>query len=162
MHLTFDEYWTCAKKMISKHGYSFMGRDDLIISKIVDYMIKADNSYNGMGTRDGWRTKQAWYAIQHLKRKHYLNRNKKFFSITQQFDIEDKKRSTKLKEQYEDLIEVAQKVLSSRQFDCLVFYYQHGYTLQEIGDKFDLTKERIRQILKIAVEKVRLCMLQQN
>jgi RNA polymerase primary sigma factor len=33
--------------------------------------------------------------------------------------------------------------------------YNHEYTLEEIGDKFDLTRERVRQIKEKAIKRLK-------
>ena len=52
------------------------------------------------------------------------------------------------------------EVLDEREREIIVFYFGLDYnfeamTLEDIGDKFDLTKERIRQIKEKAIRKLR-------
>ena len=49
--------------------------------------------------------------------------------------------------------------LSEKERDVINMYYgigmSHGYTLEEIGDKFDLTRERVRQIKEKAIRRLK-------
>ncbi|PID94753.1 MAG: RNA polymerase subunit sigma [Bacteroidetes bacterium] len=49
--------------------------------------------------------------------------------------------------------------LSEKERDVILLYYgigmNHGYTLEEIGTKFDLTRERVRQIKEKAIRHLR-------
>jgi RNA polymerase primary sigma factor len=49
--------------------------------------------------------------------------------------------------------------LSDKERDVINMYYgigmSHGLTLEEIGDKFDLTRERVRQIKEKAIRRLR-------
>ncbi len=56
-------------------------------------------------------------------------------------------------------IERSLKSLSERERDVLMLYYgigaKHEHTLDEIGDKFDLTRERVRQLKEKAIRRLR-------
>jgi RNA polymerase sigma factor (sigma-70 family) len=63
-----------------------------------------------------------------------------------------------------EFIENLMEVLSPREADIINLYYgrrgQKAKTLEEIGEKYKLTKERVRQIMEKALLKVRSkCML---
>ena len=56
-------------------------------------------------------------------------------------------------------IESALTTLSEREAEVLKLYFgftkDHSYTLEEIGDKFNLTRERVRQIKEKAIRRLR-------
>ena len=56
-------------------------------------------------------------------------------------------------------IERALTTLTSREADVVRLYFglsgQHPLTLEEIGEKFDLTRERVRQIKEKAVRRLK-------
>jgi len=56
-------------------------------------------------------------------------------------------------------IESALTTLSERESEVLKLYFgftkDHSYTLEEIGDKFNLTRERVRQIKEKAIRRLR-------
>lgn len=56
-------------------------------------------------------------------------------------------------------IERALNALSERESEVLKLYFgftkDHSYTLEEIGDKFNLTRERVRQIKEKAIRRLR-------
>lgn len=64
------------------------------------------------------------------------------------------------KDSLEYLMKLAKQCLSPRQLNCLVLYYgldgHEPRTLQEVGDMFHVTRERIRQILEKALHKLRV------
>jgi len=49
----------------------------------------------------------------------------------------------------------ALQMLSQRERDCIICYYQNNETYDEIAKKFHVTRERIRQIIAKAVRKMR-------
>jgi len=56
-------------------------------------------------------------------------------------------------------IERSLSTLNERERDVVKLFFgigvTHGYTLEEIGDKFDLTRERVRQIKEKAIRRLR-------
>ena len=56
-------------------------------------------------------------------------------------------------------IESALSTLSERETEVIKLYYglnkEHSLTLEEIGDKFNLTRERVRQIKEKAIRRLR-------
>lgn len=56
-------------------------------------------------------------------------------------------------------IERALATLTERERDVIKMFFgiglRHEYTLEEIGDKFDLTRERVRQIKEKAIRRLR-------
>ncbi len=52
-------------------------------------------------------------------------------------------------------IERALNTLTRREADIIILYFgltgKHGHTLEEIGEKFNLTRERVRQIKEKAI-----------
>ena len=61
--------------------------------------------------------------------------------------------------QKEVIVETLLSGLTEREKDFLVMYYGLGnnkeYTLQEIGDKYGLTRERVRQVIEKLKRKMR-------
>lgn len=47
--------------------------------------------------------------------------------------------------------------LSSKERDIIIFRYKDGISLREIGDRYGVTRERIRQIEEKAVKKLSVC-----
>jgi RNA polymerase primary sigma factor len=56
-------------------------------------------------------------------------------------------------------IERSLSTLTSREGDVVRFYYglngKHALTLEEIGERFDLTRERVRQIKEKAIRRLK-------
>lgn len=46
-------------------------------------------------------------------------------------------------------------ILSARQSECIKLYYLEGLTFAQIGSKFGITREAVRQNIKKAIEKIR-------
>ena len=63
-----------------------------------------------------------------------------------------------MRESLQREIERSLDTLSDREKDVVMLFFgigkQHGLTLEEIGSKFDLTRERVRQIEEKALEKL--------
>jgi len=64
-----------------------------------------------------------------------------------------------LKESLQREIERSLSTLTERERDVIKMFYgiglSHEYTLEEIGDKFDLTRERVRQIKEKAIKRLK-------
>ena len=64
-----------------------------------------------------------------------------------------------MKESLQREIERSLSTLSDREKDVVMLFFgigmQHGLTLEEIGAKFDLTRERVRQIKEKAIRRLR-------
>ena len=64
-----------------------------------------------------------------------------------------------IKESLQREIERSLSTLSDREKDVVMLFFgigmQHGLTLEEIGAKFDLTRERVRQIKEKAIRRLR-------
>jgi RNA polymerase primary sigma factor len=64
-----------------------------------------------------------------------------------------------MKESLEREVERALDTLTERERDVLRLFYgigvPHPLTLEEIGDKFNLTRERVRQIKEKAIRRLR-------
>jgi RNA polymerase primary sigma factor len=56
-------------------------------------------------------------------------------------------------------IDRALSTLTSREADVIKYYFglngEHAMTLEEIGEKFDLTRERVRQIKEKAIRRLK-------
>lgn len=67
--------------------------------------------------------------------------------------------NTLISESLQKEIERSLSTLTERERDVVkLFYgigYSHEYTLEEIGDKFDLTRERVRQIKEKAIKRLK-------
>jgi RNA polymerase primary sigma factor len=69
-------------------------------------------------------------------------------------DVDDKA----IKDEFVDDVELLLTCLSEREKEILRMHFGfngNSYTLQQIGDRFNLTRERIRQIERRAIEKLR-------
>ena len=56
-------------------------------------------------------------------------------------------------------IDRALSTLTARESDVIKYYFglngEHAMTLEEIGEKFDLTRERVRQIKEKAIRRLK-------
>ena len=62
--------------------------------------------------------------------------------------------------EFADLIDETE--LTKREIICIQSYYYDGLLLREVGEIYNLTGERIRQIIKEALDKIRLRALEQE
>jgi RNA polymerase primary sigma factor len=62
--------------------------------------------------------------------------------------------------EHEELIAEIQKRTTSKEFNIICLYFGlidgHEYTLEEIGRNYDVTRERIRQLLEKGLKKIRI------
>jgi len=74
-------------------------------------------------------------------------------------DLEDKPDSGLLNESLRKVVQSALCTLTQREADVIALYFglngEHAMTLEEIGEKFNLTRERVRQIKEKAIRRLR-------
>lgn len=68
--------------------------------------------------------------------------------------LNDKKEGSIDKELYNIVLQEMRYNLSIREYNIIKMYYLEHHTLEEISEKFDLTRERIRQIEETALWKI--------
>lgn len=152
------EYIDIAKKVISKHGVSQMLKDEDAISYVASFMMKYDERYNpAIGSIEGYRSKNGQYGI-----KKWLLR-KKNKDISLDFEYGDSNLHSQIPSTentlnnvyFNEVLNEIEK-LDERKQNCIKLYYFENKTLDDISQIYLLTKERIRQIIKSALEEVRL------
>jgi len=74
-------------------------------------------------------------------------------------DTEDKPDSELMNDSLRREVQRALSTLTPREADVITFYFglngEHPMTLEEIGEKFNLTRERVRQIKEKAIRRLR-------
>jgi len=74
-------------------------------------------------------------------------------------DAEDKPDSELMNDSLRREVQRALSTLTPREADVITFYFglngEHPMTLEEIGEKFNLTRERVRQIKEKAIRRLR-------
>lgn len=168
MFMTLDEYWLHAKRIMLSYGGKNLVNDDDNVAYVVHHIIKADETFNGQSSKGTWRINRAKYAIQHLKSK-YNKQNKYHNTVSLNYLIDSRQLQDIIPDpksckntQQEDIIETALSVLTDKQKECFDRYYVDGYTMEEIGQHFNVSKQRIDQILKESIKKVKTCVLNSN
>lgn len=166
--LTMPEYVTIAEKFLSKRSLPI---DDEAISYIVYYMVKADSRWDGRGSKPAFRGQYAWYGLTKWLRKRNKSRPK---CISLDNKLHHQAMSSMqdncfahtvtppqtdfvqdiMNRDIIDFIRNADRI-SDKNKDILFAYYLEGYTLEELGYRYNVTRERIRQILEKTLEKVR-------
>ena len=74
-------------------------------------------------------------------------------------DIDATPDSTLINDSLRKEVQRALSTLTQREADVIAFYFglngEHAMTLEEIGEKFSLTRERVRQIKEKAIRRLR-------
>jgi RNA polymerase sigma factor (sigma-70 family) len=60
-----------------------------------------------------------------------------------------------IKQYIDQILSSDNNILSNRQSECLKLYYLEDMTFAQIGSKFGITREAVRQNIKKAIEKIR-------
>lgn len=76
--------------------------------------------------------------------------------------IIDEEKNTDIRDLVNEILSDNSDILSNRQKQCLKLYYIEGYTFAEIGKKFMITREAVRQNIKKSIEKIRNLMYINN
>ena len=166
MFLTLEEYLLGAKKILNIYGYPCHKKDDDAISFVAYYMMKADQTWDGVSSsKTTWRFNQARYAILKLRAKY--RKQKKHISLNKVISekagrsiilsdvIADQK--TKAKDSFElaEVMNLIEQKLSDRQKECVLMYYVDGLNLEEVGKKLGITKQAVSLNIKKSIEKIK-------
>ena len=83
----------------------------------------------------------------------------KWFERDELMSVKNKADNGLMMESLSKEIDRALSTLTERERDVVKLFFgiglNHGLTLEEIGDKFDLTRERVRQIKEKAIRRLR-------
>ncbi len=164
MKLKLYEYIDVARKIISKYGTLQMLRDDDAISYVANFIMTYDDRFNALpdkGSIEGYRYMNGKFGI-----KKWLSKKKKRkeFSLESyynnrtggnfKYDIESSENT--IQNVYLNEILTAIDKLNDRDRDFVKLYFFENKTLEEISLAHDLSKERVRQIIKSALELIRV------
>ena len=53
--------------------------------------------------------------------------------------------------------DVVSKICSEKEADCIILFFKDNYTLERLGKKYDVSRERIRQIIAVGLKKFAHC-----
>jgi RNA polymerase sigma factor (sigma-70 family) len=178
--MSLDEYLSVSKKALRY----FMSRlrpdlvesvcdDEDVISNVAYAMMIADWKWkeDGGRTRRSFRMNYAWYAVRSYiaRRAKYRAKYGKMLSINDSdedfiFQFIDEKQADPLDiiigSKYDNEMREINKCLSSelltpRERYCIREYYFKEKTYKEIGEKIEVTKERVRQLINSSKDKMR-------
>lgn len=165
MFLSSNEYLNIAKKALIKWGAGQYQNDDEALGFVAEMMMWADHNFNGKGSRYGYRGSYAKFGVLKWKAQKRREGKKRMLSLDLNLRDSDNSNlvsliSTKSLDistilEYNEVIEVAEKILNANEFFCLISRYCHGMTLQKIADELKISRERVRQIICIAIDKMK-------
>jgi RNA polymerase sigma factor (sigma-70 family) len=169
--LTLDEYLTQARKIILAQKCGFLIKDEDAVAHVAHRMMVADQTWDSeKSSQETWRYDRAKYAIMRIIDKKRKQNKKKVLSLDygwQEKELGDgqtlieRVQETNHEQTYEKLEEIckyARKYLNDNQFTCLVMRYRDHMTLEEIGNKMGVSKQRVDQHLQKAIRKLKKCM----
>jgi RNA polymerase sigma factor (sigma-70 family) len=163
---------------------SKMLKDEDAISNIANAIMMADWRFDEnygtkteRKTRYSYRNQCAIWAIQSYVTKNYRDRNRKHKIYSLDYSKSENEEqsgyafvnNSKSKNPEEILIKKEEEqlisdkineifglsILSDKQKQYCALYYLDGYTFEQIGHKYGLTREAIRQSIKKTIEKVK-------
>lgn len=154
--LSQTEYLAFAKKVIRRYGRPIMLKDDEAIGEIVNYIIKGDLRYDaakGMNP-NSWRMLNGRYGVLVYLAKRA--RQKQLLSLDEVGPVGNTgfMQSVYINE----IVDLVKNDQSLTDRERAVFHDRHMdlMTLRQIGERHQLTRERIRQILENIYKKIRL------
>jgi|688.fasta_scaffold15474_9 RNA polymerase sigma factor (sigma-70 family) len=179
-----SSYLNLAKKIISKFGKASaknMLKNEDVVADVAHAIMVADWKYDNdrvgkitgkKKTRYSYRNQCAIWAIQtYLTKKgkgrsllsidNYIKEDDNTYDklIIDESEIQplDNIINDENLELTNELVEMIfnSNILNDRQKQQLRMYYIEDYTLQEIGDHFNITREAVRQTIKNSIKKLR-------
>ena len=179
-----SSYINLAKKIISKFGKSSaknMLKNEDVVADVAHAIMVADWKYDNdrvgkttgkKKTRYSYRNQCAIWAIQTYLTKRGKGRS--MLSIDNYIKDDDNTYESLIIDHSEqqpvdalvynenielsnDLVQMIfeSNILNDRQKEQLKMYYLENYTLQQIGDHFNITREAVRQTIKNSIKKLR-------
>lgn len=173
---SLEEYRLLAQKLIYYYAPRLYGgswarnimMSDEAVGEVVHNLILADWRYNdSKGSLSKYRTYMAIYAIKNYVRN---NLRTKIDTISMEMEIcdeipiflllESNERDPRdifsHKEELEEIRRLLYKApISDRQKTYISLYFFDGLTMQQIGDKYGITKQRVSQIMNRTIEDLR-------
>lgn len=180
---TLDTYYTLAKKIVSKFASPYVKKDILTneeaLSEIAEAIMVADwkwdasrKGHNGQSkTRYSYRNQCGLWAIKTYTTKKFKKKKETLINSSKNEEIDhssnipcknnmDPFQIACEKEETEILQKNIQAIfdsdiLSDKQKDQIKQYYFNNKTLLEIGNKYGVTREAIRQNIQKGLSKIR-------
>jgi RNA polymerase sigma factor (sigma-70 family) len=179
---TLDTYYTLAKKIISKFASPFIRKELLnneeALSEIAEAIMIADwkwdasrTGHNGQSkTRYSYRNQCGLWAIKTYSTKRFKKKKEVFINNDRNQDIDhianlpcrsnmdpfyivsEKEEKEVLEKNIQTIMESG--ILSDKQKDQIKQYYFEDQTLLEIGNKYGVTREAIRQNIQKGLLKI--------
>lgn len=175
---SLSTYINLAKKTINKFGTKDMLYNDDVVSDVANAIMIGDwrwdeNRTGKTGqkkTKYSYRNQCAIWAIKTYLSKRYKNKSKKMLSLDSKMsndcDIDFKEYlisneidpgDNLIKDEYytnlsNDIQSILNSdIISTNQKEYIKLYFFKGYTLEQIGQTFNLTREAIRQNINKAL-----------
>jgi RNA polymerase sigma factor (sigma-70 family) len=148
--LTLAQYTKFARKIASKYKRS---NDDDCVAAIINRLAISYRKFNGMGNIKAYMYRMGDYAC-----KSYLYRLRPdpdivFHPLT---DAIESKHNTVQNAINKEIIEKLPELMNEREVKITTSFYLSNMTLKEISKEHNISEERVRQIIKKAVEKARI------
>jgi len=173
--VSMDDYLLITRKLISTIAPTIKSglageilRSEDAISNIATSVMLADWKWNGKGTRRGYRSQCAYWAIlRYVTRAttdnhtlsidwEYNNDSADIFCGTTDRNLQN----IAARDEVRYLLSL--DVLNQRQRLYLTNYYLDGMTLAEVGSKYNISREAVRQVVERALNKLRKHMMQKE
>lgn len=151
---SLQQYLSFAETIIKKMGPSSLLTDENISHVAQSAMIRESKFDETRGmSKKKYIILMMTYAVKKLR---YLHRQNKDISNCQEFlEFSNSGINPEQEAIQRDIIDVLSKKLSKLHYLAIHRYFLDGMTLQEIADEDGCTRENVRQLVNIGLQKAR-------
>lgn len=154
MYLTLENYLLSAKRILIKYGCGYLCKDEDAISHVAEFMMKADQKFDGSGSRDAFRVYYGRFGVlSYIRHKKSQPKNRSVDFYDYDGSVKSPDQAAEQKELIDNIFNSSN--LSERQKKCLAMHYLEGVTLEAIGKELKVTRQRVQQIINDSIEQLR-------
>lgn len=151
---SLQQYLSIAEKIISKMGPSSLLTDENI-GYVAQFAMMRESKFDpsrGISKKQ-YVSIMMSYAVKKLRYLHKNNRN--LTNCQSLIEFSHVSQNPAWKAMYEDIIDVMKKKMNPIHYNAIFRYFLNGMTLQEIASEDGCSRENVRQLISLGLEKAR-------